>query len=718
MKREVKLDPFFDKQPPLKFLELLRKPVHGERISSFRKREACEGEVLAEGAYISTEFRDSKGLLETAHDDFRKFLDVYGISGNRYPIIIKFGNTGCFESHRISIGKEEAVIEASDTEGIRRALIWIEDEYRRREGPCLPIGVVARSPHIRSRITRCFFSPINRPPKYGDELSDDVDYYPDEYLNRLAHDGTNGVWIYTRFSDLVYSSYIEENGTGSEARIAKLNRVITKCARYGIKVYIFAIEPMAFTDAKMSEKYPQVLGNSGSGRGYGKAFCTNTEFGRKYCVEAVKSLFKLAPGLGGFIDITMGERLTACASGFTTIKCPNCGNMPAGQVLAQTVDVLREGMREVAPEADFISWTYGHRYWDYDSIRDYVRHVPDDACVMQNFDDMLYEEQLGKTRLGVDYWLACAGPSELFRITAEEARKQSKKLFAKMQVCCSHELASVPYIPVPGILYKKYAEAFKYGVEGVMQCWYFGNYPSLMSKAAGELAFEPSFNDEEGFLRRLAGITWGRSAADDVVTAWEKFEAGYSQYPLNVMFSYYGPMHDGPVWELQLKPKNFSLPRTWQTLDPTDGDRIGEALLSGHTLEEALTLTGRIAENWSQGLKTLNGLKAADGEKEEQQSVAATLGILFNSGHNILEFYLRRDMLGRGIEPEDNLEKMRGIVLREIKNSRELTAFCIKDPRLGYHSEGEGFKFFPEKLEHRIAQLERLLKTEFPETAE
>jgi len=46
-----------------------------------------------------------------------------------------------------------------------------------------------------------------------------------------------------------------------------------------------------------------------------------------------------------------------------------------------------------------------------------------------------------------------------------------------------------------------------------------------------------------------------------------------------------------------------------------------------------------------------------------------------------------------------------------------MIALCEADNRLGYHSEAEGFKFFPEKLRHRIRQLEDLLATEFPEVA-
>ena len=39
---------------------------------------------------------------------------------------------------------------------------------------------------------------------------------------------------------------------------------------------------------------------------------------------------------------------------------------------------------------------------------------------------------------------------------------------------------------------------------------------------------------------------------------------------------------------------------------------------------------------------------------------------------------------------------------------------CQADSRLGYHSEGEGYKFFPEKIWDRISQLEVLLAEEFP----
>ncbi len=584
-----------------------------------------------------------------------------------------------------------------------------------------------REPWMKTRITRCFFSPINRPPKNGDELSDDVDYYPENYLRRLQRDGTNGVWIYTRFSDLVRSSYLPDYGADSEKRIAKLNRVIEKCGRFGIKVYVFAIEPVALTEAQ-SALLPEADGGpAGGGK---RLFCVNTEKGKAFCEELGERLFTLCPGLGGLISITYGERPTSCSSAFARLErewppvasgrreiaCPRCRNLPVGQVIANAAEALRSGVRKVSPEAQVISWTYGARLLPHSVIREYVRDLHSDVVAMQNFEEMGTAVQLGRERLGVDYWLSYAGPSSLFEVTAEEAAMSGKTVFMKTQVCCSHELATLPYVPVPGLLFEKYAKAHALGVTGVMQCWYFGNYPSLMSRAAGLLAWQEDFSEsaKDAFLRTLAALTWEQKDVPAVAAAWRSFEAGYRQIPLNIMFSYYGPLHDGVVWELQLEPKNFSLPRSWQTLDPTDGDRIGECLMQGHTPEEALTLVSALCREWDEGLASLRTVTVRTHAQKEQRSVAEAVGILAHSARNILDFYLRRERLGRMESPEAELAALELLVRDEISNSERMIALCEEDGRLGYHSEGEGYKFFPEKLRARIAQLKELLETEFP----
>lgn len=723
MKRTVLTDPYFYNQPSMTFIDDLKKPVHEKAPGYYGKRKIEDGEIDVHGLYIANRFSDdADNLLDTVYDDFSRFLKVYGIGGKKFPVYIEKTKTECFEAYSVEIAQEKIVIAANDTEGIRRGIIYLEDELKISENAFLKPCKISRKPFVKSRITRCFFSPINRAPKFGDELSDDIDYYPEEYLNRLMHEGANGVWIYTRFSDILPSSIIKEYGKGYEKRIEKLNRVIEKCRRYGIGVYVFAIEPKAISD-EIVESYMDMVGVSNTmGEHY---FCVSSERSRQYCYEAGKKLLELSPKLKGLISITYGERSTTCASpimGKSIIGepkriclCERCKGKKNGEILALAVEALRSGAREINPDFETVSWTYGHRLWETEDILEYVDYAPQDAILMQNFDDIGLPEQLGKRRITTDYWMSYVGPSEMFTETAKRAVSQNKKIFAKMQVCCSHEIASVPYVPVPGIIFDKYKEAYNYGVSGVMQCWYFGNYPSLMSKVAGEISFGSDFSDKDKFLTRIAGIYFGKTRAKAIVCAWKKFEEGYKNYPLNIMFSYFGPMHDSVVWKLSLLPKNLEPARTWQLVDPNDGDRICDALLSGHTIEEALILCDKMRKEWLEGVKHLEKIESQHVDESEQLVVSKAIGVLFDSGTNILEFYKLRDELGRKIgNAKEILARMKELVLLEIENGEKMIPLCESCASLGYHSEAEGYKFFPEKIRNRNEQLKELLKTEFP----
>lgn len=715
MKRLVDKDEFFDKQPPLDFVEYLKSPVHEHKPTRFSRIEPECGEISVSGLYLDGEFPDDRGLLQKSYEDFNLFFSVCGIAGRKYPLRFIKAPTACAEAFTVTVDEECCTVSANDTEGVRRALIYIEDELVSGEGPFLPLGTVSRKPWMKERITRGFFSPTNRPPKNGDELLDDIDYYPDEYLNRLMHDGTNGIWIYSSFRQLIKSSIIKEYGTDSEKRIEKLNRVIAKCQKYGIKVYIFAIEPMLWSD--IAHMYPDMIGYRLS---EGMAtLCPHSERVKQYCYEAGKNLFTLCPDLGGFISITAGERVTSCASVDHTL-CPHCAAMSRGEVLSKNIENLYAGIREVKPDAICVSWTYGHRMWDEADIVKYIETAPSDIMLMQNFDDKGYQKQLGKTRQAMDYWLSYAGPSQMFEMTARATKEHSRHLWAKMQICCSHEIATLPYVPSPGSVYQKMKGAYRCGVEGLMECWYFGNYPCFMSKAAGELSFIDDYDDEDAFLHRLASITYGRSVADSVVRAWKFFEKGYSQYPLNIMFSYYSPMHDGVVWQLSLKPKNYPPSRSWLLMDKPDGDRICDSILTSHTFEEVLELLTRMERYYSKAMNALEPIRVEKNDTlSDLLSVSRAFLTLCRSAKNIIEFYYLRDKLGIGEgEPMDVLNKMRALVESEIQESESMIKLCEKDLRLGYHSEAEGFKFFPEKLRYRICTLRELLETEFKEVEE
>ncbi|MBN1341813.1 MAG: hypothetical protein JXQ73_03995 [Phycisphaerae bacterium] len=707
------------------FVKELQQPYHQKTDWPPRDRRPDEAD-LSRGVIVEARFPDPLKRLDTAYQDLHDFLDATNIGqAGPFKIVTDQISTQVPETYRIVVTQADCRIQAGDTEGIRRGIFYVQDRILSAQAPFLPLGTVQRVPVIRTRISRCFFGPIKRPPKNRDELLDDVNYYPDQYLNRLAHEGVNGLWLTIRFADLCRTEAVPEYGQDAERRLAKLRDTVRRCLRYGIKIYAFCIEPAGFpANSPVLAAHPDLGGHRTPSLVY---FCPSGKAGQAHLEQATRTLFSAVPGLGGLINISIGERPTICPNGgIENNNCPRCSKRQPWEVLADSLSAMARGMHAVNPSAELISWAYipdngtGGKGWGDDAHLLTAEHMPDGVILQHNFESGGGKEQLGKWRHAGDYWLSYIGPAPRFRACAERAVARGTRMFAKLQVGCSHEVASVPFVPVPGNLYRKYKAMRELGVSGVMQCWFFGNYPGVMNRAAGELAFAPFPPSEEAFLLDLARRDWGHDA-DKVVQAWRLFSEGYESYPLNCTFGYYGPMADGPVWPLHLVPVDRPLAPTW-LLDqyPPSGDRIGECITSTHTLDEVLTLCQRMAETWNRGVEILQGLKPKySGNRQRLMDIglAEALGIQFQSGYDNLKFYALRESLAwrQGPERAALLDEMEALVKTEIAQDERLLALTEADSRLGFHSEAEGYKYHPAKIRWRLTQLKRLLATEFPE---
>jgi len=698
---------------------------------------------LSGGVNLKAGFPDPKKRLERAYDDLRSFLKAGGVKYDNGAYTIETAKVPDMESeaYRIENEAKSCRILSSDIEGIRRGIFHIEDEMLSLRGPYLSPGTTKISPFIKRRISRCFFGPIKRPPAMRDELMDTVDYYPDQYLNRLAHEGVNGLWLTIEFRDLVATSYTPDVAKDGGKRLAKLRQTVEKCLRYGIRTYIFCIEPRAWDpDSPEIKKYPEL---AGAPNGTGNFFCPVSQTAHKYLYETVNKIFKAVPDLGGLINITYGERGTTCLSSVSSssqyhvgqIDCPRCSHKEPWEILHASLSAMEQGMHDAAPDAELISWLYipqpqryvaGDSYALADWVYDLPAHTPKGVILQYNFESGVTRTEFGKLLVGGDYWISNPGPSDRFKRIAEVARENGTKVSAKIQTGNSHEVATVPFVPVPSLLYKKFRGMRNLGVSYTMLCWYFGNYPGLMNKAAGMLSMEPFPKDVDSFMNQLASINWKKEDVPKVIEAWKLFSNGYENYPLVNLFQYYGPIHDGPVWPLFLKPVDAPLSPTWQigsstTLKPwpPSGDRVGECIGDVLTLEEVVELTRRMTTSWDKGmeiLKTLQSNYSNEPERLLDIGVAQALGIQFRSGYNILNFYFLREKMLRmeGKERLDILKQLIKIINDEIKLDEQLIELCEKDSRLGFHSEAEGYKYFPAKLRWRIGQLKNVLEKDVP----
>ncbi len=724
-----------------KFIDDLKSPMWVKH--DWKPATAGENQAdLSQGITIKKNFPDPDGRLQTAWDDLYAFLAAGGVTQDEGKYVIETVQARGFgeEEYKIEIEKDKCRILAGDTEGIRRAVFNLEDEMLRLRAPLLPVGTIEKKPVILRRISRCFFGPIKRPPAMRDELMDNVDYYPENYLNRLAHEGVNGLWLTIEFRDLVSTKYTPDAGRDAAKRLAKLKQTADKCLKYGIKTYIFCIEPRAWDgDDPVLKKHPELGGHS---RGNSHLFCPLSKTADEYLYESVNKIFKAVPELGGIINITHGERPTTCLSAVSSfsdhegrINCPRCRDKEPWEILHASLSAMQRGMKDVNPDAEFISWLYmpqPQRYYPGDVynlgkwVYDLPVHTPKGVVLQFNFESGVEIEVFGKKLIGGDYWISKPGPSDRFEDIANIAKKHGTLMSAKIQTGTSHEVATVPFVPVPSLLYQKFSAMQELDVSHTMLCWYFGNYPGLMNKSAGMLSMNDIPDNETDFIKTLASIYWKDEDVPKVVEAWTHFSNGYENYPLTNHFQYYGPMHDGPVWPLLLKPADAPLTPTWQigsssTLQPwpPSGDRVGECIGGVLSLEEVVELARRMTASWDKGVQLFKEIEknySNDRERLLDIGVAKALGIQFKSGYNILNFYMLREKMFRmdGKERLDILKQLTDIIEEEIAMNEELLVLCKNDSRLGFHSEAEGYKYFPEKIEWRMAELKKVLANDVP----
>ncbi|OQA82666.1 MAG: hypothetical protein BWY31_03149 [Lentisphaerae bacterium ADurb.Bin242] len=554
---------------------------------------------------------------------------------------------------------------------------------------------------------------------------DDVNYYPDAYLERLASEGINALWLTVSFADLCTTRFTPGDGKDKVRRYAKLQQTIDRCRRYGVKLYVFCIEPSSWEmNSPVLKKYPSLGGPEITGR---KCFCPCSPEGKEYLYECMHEIFSSVKGLGGMINISIGEGITTCLSSMkletdSDVQCPHRCALKPGEIMASALEVMNRGMRDASPDSELIAWFYIPFVHELpDTLKAIVEKAPEEVILQLNFESGAAVEQLGKKRVVGDYWQCIPEPSEVFDEFAKRTKKFRKKVSAKIQVGCSHEIATVPHVPVPGLLYRKFASMRKRGITHAMLGWYFGTTPGLMNEAAGQLAFLNTESvPEEEFLLDFARTIWGKEHAARAAEGWKIFSEAYRNYPLSNMIQYFGPVADGVIWPLYLYPQDRQLYPTWLLNDgKVSGDNLCECL-ENHTIDEAVVLFDKLASGWERGVRLFAPMRDAFRDHPERLrdiGLAEALGIHFSTAAGILRFYQLRRQFFRTGDPK-LLNPMKEIVEREIESRRRLLLLRKQDSRLGFHPEAEDYKYTPRGIEKSIAQLQSLLESEFNRPAE
>ena len=195
-------------------------------------------------AEVRCEFDDPENLLSSAVDALRRFMKE--AIPFHYPVTLRLSRRKWIpETYELETMPASAQITGAGPEGVRRGIYALIRMWESSPSPQLPERKIRRSPWLKNRISRCYFSPINRPPANRDELLDDEDYYPEPYLDRLAASGINVLWISAELRQLCGTRFTGPPAPDALRRIAKLRRIVERCRRYGIRIFLQMNEPVA-----------------------------------------------------------------------------------------------------------------------------------------------------------------------------------------------------------------------------------------------------------------------------------------------------------------------------------------------------------------------------------------------------------------------------------------------------------------------------------------
>jgi hypothetical protein len=728
-------------EPRHAFRAALAAPLHDR---SLRRPDAGPpvGAVEITGAWRLLLPASAGDQLRTAAADFASFMSVcMEVSGwdsappsaEGAEIRLLLASALPPEAYRLNVVSDEITpsaltLTASDETGLQYALYDLEDRMTDAGGPWLEPATVERAPFLETRILRSFFSPF-----YVNELLDDVDYYPEEYLNRLAHHRLNGVWMHAILRDIVPSALFPEFGAQSAPMLAKLRAVVARAARYGIKVYLYFLEPRSFPQTDpFWERHPDLRGARSDGWAGSFAFCTSAPLTLEWLTEASSRLFTEVPGLGGAFLITASELQTNCFShaGRTgeesdpqytaKITCPRCSQRTPEAVVDEIVTAIARGVHAVAPLAKVIAWDWSwSMLWGEATTDRIIAGLPDDSILMCDYERGDEKTILGKTIWMDEYALSLTGPSRRFRRCEEAAKKRGLPLYVKLQFLNTHELGDVPWTPLPTIVYDKLSGMQRHGVQGMLGCWIFGNYPGMISDFAGRAYFGAEPEQRRVRLEWLAGRYFSAEARKEILRAWEWFASAWSYYPFHIPLLYAGPHVAGPAFPWFLEPIHKLFPQNWLA-NQEPGDNMLGQILDGEVLWFDACL-GEILNHWAQGIAEMEAalahLPAPTLDQQQEYGLVRCCYHQMLTLRHTARFYVEREFLLRSDKLEERraiLQRLQAYIHQEIANAEACLPFVEADSRLGWHSEVFDYQFTPEAIRARVANLRQMAEETIP----
>ena len=518
---------------------------------------------------------------------------------------------------------------------------------------------------VGRRIVHGYLSPC------GDVfMEDSKEYMPDELLGEYAACGVNGIWLHALLSALSPYPFDETLSKDYDIRRRNLQFLIERCARFGIKVYLYFNEPRALPQNKIG-KYAHLIGRSENGCA---SLCFEHSETQDYLYTAVKDLLCSVVGLGGIITITMSENPTHCNYRPNT-NCPICRDIAPECSAAMVNNVFAKAVRDSGSGAELIANLWGwspFMEWSEEQTLRGVELLDRDISVMCVSEYDLEIEKGGVQSRIIDYSISNPGPSEITRKTLNRAGEFGHKLYAKIQTNNSWECSAVPYLPVFDLYYEHLQKLSKIGVKDYMLTWTLGGFPSPMLSMAASYAQElENFSLDEWYR-----VEFGADF-EKIRVAVGHFCKGFQEYPFSIDTLYFSPKTLGcaNAWSLEAQDKLSTM--VCYAFDDY------ENWTKPYPLEVYLSQYEKLLDSWRRGCDLLKDLTVSKGLELK----------LFAEGaySHFLSDYLQTKFSFLKKDIANNKEIIRKLIGQEKKNVKQLLDLVYANACVGFEASNHYF---------------------------
>jgi len=717
------------KQHPFAHVRAMTGPFYPDKpTGELRGSTPRANETVIDSEWQIQFAEDAERMVQTAAEDLQQFLrtqaeinvDLTSLAqtGRSKLIALAIPNDPTFvkdltadEDYHIDVRDRRIIISGRTPRGVMRGVYWLEDMMRFRGAPCLKQGATVRNCRFGRRIV-CSVVPGGT--KYT-ELARPL-IYTDGLLQRISHQGFNGVWIWTSLDEIALKTKVfpELDNPAARQSFERLNDLCRRAKRFGIDVYGYLswCEDFRIPDSFYA-KHPDAKGVA-----WNNSMCPSNPQVRQYYAEVITGLFQNVPDLKGLIGIFDSEGLYHCGT-FDSLRktCPRCKNRTCEDISLELVLTLRDAVRAGGgPSKDWIVWPYGGGVpepW----VMKVIEGLSRDMLFQADFTKGTIAEKDGIKHITGDYNISNIGPPDHFVQEYNAAKKRGLGVMAKTEHAVSQEFITVPYIPCMQQWHRRMEAMLKFDLAGLLANWcHYGYTPSRPAEIMMWYSWAPAPPINE-LLANLARRDFGDPAVPYAISAWDHFSKGIQHYPYSDFVSRTpGPIQKGPTQPLFLDPNvKPGLPwRSWQN-DLKWTQPWGPAIAAKHLrLLEEEYIAG-LADLAKARELTTDAVHRV--ELDREIGIARTIQASVHSVLNLIEWVPIRDVYVKtppGPERDKLRERLLAIARDELANARAALPAVEADSRLGASSEGGGMQpgglFSPALIRHKIGLTEDLIE--------